>query len=149
MIEKFADYEKSQYLDKVGTFTFTITNAELTTTKKGDPMWKFECDSEAGKTTLYHAILPTTKWSFNKLIAACLNLTPEQKKTFELDYETIGRQLIGKSFDGKVDEESYETEIKIPNDDGTFSTTTETKKSYKIVSYDVAGTVASDEALPF
>lgn len=148
MIEKFADFEGS-YLDKTGVFTFTISNAELTTTKKGDPMWKFDCNSDAGKTTLYHAILPTTKWSFNKLIAACLNLTPEQKKTFELDYETIGRQLIGKSFDGTVDEELYEKEIKIPNDDGTFSTTTETKMSYKIVKYDPAGTVVPGDDLPF
>mgnify|MGYP006931957082 CR=1 FL=1 len=149
MIEKFADFEKSQYLDKEGTFTFTITNAELTATKKGDQMWKFECDSDAGKTTLYHAILPTTKWSFNKLIAACLNLTPKQKQTFELDYETIGRQLIGKSFDGTVEQDTYEKEIKVPNDDGTFSTTTETKTSYKIKKYDVAGSKVSNEPLPF
>ena len=91
MIEKFADFEKSAYLDKTGVFTFTITDAELTNTKKGDPMWKFTCDSEAGQTTLYHAILPTTKWSFNKLIAACLNLTDEQKKTF-----SSIRSLMGK-----------------------------------------------------
>lgn len=149
MIEKFADFEQIQYLDKEGVFTFTIKNAELTTTKKGDPMWKFDCESDAGKTTLYHAILPTTKWSFNKLIAACLNLTPEQKKTFELDYETIGRQLIGKSFDGKVESERYDKEIKIQNDDGTFSTATEARTSYKIVKYDVAGTQVSDEDLPF
>lgn len=149
MIEKFADYEKSQYLDKAGTFTFTITNAELTTTKKGDPMWKFECDSDAGKTTLYHAILPNTKWSFNKLISACLNLTDEQKKTFELDYETIGRQLVGKSFDGTVETDRYEKEIKIPNDDGTFTTTTEERTSYKISKYDVAGSKVSNEPLPF
>ncbi len=149
MIEKFADFEGSQYLDKVGVFTFTISNAELTTTKKGDPMWKFDCESDAGKTTLYHAILPTTKWSFNKLIAACLNLTPEQKKTFELDYEKIGHQLVGKSFDGTVESDSYEKEIKIPNDDGTFTTTTETKTSYKVSKYDPAGTVAPDDNLPF
>lgn len=149
MIEKFADFETSQYLDKEGTFTFTITNAELTATKKGDLMWKFECDSDAGKTTLYHALLPNTKWSFNKLIAACLNLTPEQKQTFELDYETIGRQLIDKSFDGTVEQDTYEKEIKVPNDDGTFSTTTETKTSYKIKKYDVAGSKVSNEPLPF
>ena len=153
MIEKFADFENSQYLDKEGVFTFTITNAELTTSSKGDPMWKFNCKSDAGMTTLYHVILPTTKWSFNKLIAACLNLTPEQKKTFELDYETIGRRLIGKTFDGTVEMELFEKEVKgtTPNEDGTFPTTTETKKSYKVVKYDPAGTVASEANmdLPF
>ena len=151
MIEKFADFEKSAYLDKTGVFTFTITDAELTNTKKGDPMWKFTCDSEAGQTTLYHAILPTTKWSFNKLIAACLNLTEDQKKTFELDYETIGRKLINTKFDGEVDEESYEKEIKSPRDDGTFDTRVETRKSYKVVKYAPAGSLVGldDDNLPF
>lgn len=136
MIEKFSDYESVGFLDKVGSFVFTVKDYELRDSKNSEfPVATFECESEAGKTTIYHSLNPKARWSYNNLIAACLNLTDEQKKTFELDYETVGQQLVGKSFIGNVEEDSYEKEVKVPNDDGTFSTVTEIKVSYKIKSY--------------
>ena len=136
MIEKFSDYEGTQYLDREGTFDFEITTYELATAKSGSPMAKFEVKSEAGTTTLYHSLNPKARWSYNNLIKICLGLnTPEKVAAFELDYETIGQQLIGKHFKGKVECEAYTKVVKVPQDDGTFLDVEEVKDSYKIKEY--------------
>ena len=62
--------------------------------------------------------------------------TPEKVANFTLDYDTIGRELIGKKFTGTVDEDSYTKEIKVPNADGTFSTQEEIKVSYKVTAFE-------------
>ena len=91
--------------------------------------------SEAGTTTLYHSLNPKARWSYNNLIKCCLKLdTPEKRAAFELDYN----QLIGKKFLGEVTLDTYEKEIKVQNEDGTFSNDTEVKETYKITSYDFA-----------
>lgn len=137
MVEKFSDYEGTQYLDREGQFVFEITDAELKESKSGTPMVVLTAKSEAGVTTLYHSLNPKARWSYNNLIKACLNLdTPEKRAKFELDYETIHNQLIGKKFLGTVECESYEKEIKVQNEDGTFSNDTELRESYKVISYD-------------
>lgn len=143
MIERFSDYEQSKYLSEEGEFEFEITDAELKQSKSGSDMWVFKCKSDAGETTIYHTLNPKARWSLNNLIRACMRLTPEVIKSFELDYETIGRELVGKTFIGTVKAENYEKEVKVQNDDGTFDTTTETKTSYKIEKY------APAEPLPF
>ena len=137
MIEKFSDYESVGFVSKVGQFDFEVKDAELKESKNGNVMVVLNCESaEAGKTTLYHSLEPKARWSYNNLIKACLNLnTPEKIRNFELDYETIHNQLIGKHFIGDVEEQTYEKENKIPNADGIFETTYETKKSYKVVRY--------------
>lgn len=134
MIEKFSDYEGG-YLSQEGTFEFEITNYELKDSSKGNTMAVFECKSEAGSTTIYHSLSTKARWSYNNLIAACLKLTPEQRREFQLDYETIGNELVGKKFMGYVEAETYNKEIKIPLDDGTFETSMEVKESFKIKSY--------------
>ena len=102
-------------------------------------MVKLEVESrQAGKSTLYHTLDPKARWSYNNLIKACLHDqldTPEKVEAFELDYETIHTELIGKHFVGHVEIESYTKEVKVPLDDGTFDTTEETVDSYKIKSY--------------
>lgn len=135
MIEKFSDYEGTQYLSKEGQFVFEITNAELADSKAGTPMVVLELKSDEGVTTVRHSLNPKARWSYNNLIRAALNLTNEQAKTFELDYETVHQQLIGKKILGDVAEDKYVKEVKKPNDDGTFTTTNEEKVSYKITSY--------------
>lgn len=136
MIEKFSDYEGGNYLDQTGEFEFEITEAELTESKNGNTMIKLGAKSEAGSTTLYHSLNPKARWSYNNLIKACLNLNTREKiEAFECDYETVHQQLIGKKFIGVVECESYQKEIKIPLDDGTFDTGYETKDSYKIKAY--------------
>jgi hypothetical protein len=136
MVEKFSDYEGTQYIDKEGTFDFEIMSYELKDSKNGTPMAVFECKSSAGTTTIYHSLNPKARWSYNKLIKICMNLDTEEKiNAFELDYETIGNQLVGKHFLGEVGCEMYDKEIKVPNDDGTFTTTTERRESYKIKDY--------------
>ncbi len=139
MVEKFSDYEGTQYLDREGDFVFEITDAELKESKSGNPMVVLSAKSEAGTTTLYHSLNPKARWSYNSLIKACLKLdTPEKRAAFELDYETIHNQLIGKKFLGHVTLDTYEKEIKVQNEDGTFSNDTEVKETYKVTSYDFA-----------
>jgi len=137
MIEKFSDYEGQQYLNEEGEFVFEITNAEVKDSKKGEPMVVLEAKSDKGVTTIYHSLNPKARWSYNRLIKACLNLdTPEKVGAFECDYETIHNQLIGKKFIGIVEAQTYIKEIKKPLDDGTFEDSTEEKTSYKVVDYD-------------
>ena len=136
MIEKFSDYEGVGFLNQEGEFEFEITDYELKDSKNGTPMAVFEAKSDVGKTTIYHSLNPKARWSYNNLIKACMKLdTKEKIQAFECDYETIGQELIGKTFIGVVECELYEKEIKVPLDDGTFETGTETKESYKIKSY--------------
>ena len=137
MIEKFSDYEGQQYLNEEGEFVFEITNAEIKDSKKGEPMVVLEAKSDKGVTTLYHSLNPKARWSYNRLIKACLNLdTPEKVGSFECDYETIHNQLIGKKFIGIVEAQTYTKEVKKPLDDGTFEDSVEEKTSYKVVDYD-------------
>lgn len=137
MVEKFADYEGG-FLDKAGEFEFEITDYELKDGPKG-PCAVLGAKSVAGITTLYHSLNPKARWSYNKLIKACLKLeTAKQIQDFECDYATIGQELIGKKFIGKVECQQYEKEIKIPNDDGTFTTDVELKDSFKVVEYKIA-----------
>ena len=131
MIEKFSDYETG-FLAETGTFEFEIINYELCEGNNG-PVAHFEAKCDAGRTTLYQSLAPKARWSYNKLIKACMNLdTPEKIRNFELDYETIGNELINKKFIGVVEKENYEKAIKIPLDDGTFQDDVEKKVSYKI-----------------
>lgn len=135
MIEKFSDYEGTQYLAEEGQFEFEVMNAELADSKKGTPMVVIELKSDKGVTKVYHSLEPKARWSYNNLIRAALNLTDAQAKTFELDYQTVHQQLIGKKLLGDVEADKYIKEVKKPNDDGTFTTTNEEKTSYKVVSY--------------
>ena len=135
MIEKFSDYEGTQYLAKEGQFVFEITDAELKDSKNGTPMVVLELKSDEGATKVYHSLEPKARWSYNNLIRAALALTPDQAKTFELDYQVVHQQLIGKKILGDVAADKYIKEVKKPNDDGTFTTTNEEKISYKVVSY--------------
>lgn len=135
MVEKFNDYEGTGFIEQEGEFEFEITSAEVKDSKSGTPMVVLEAKSEAGMTTLYHSLNEKARWSYNRLIAACLQLTAEQKKTFELDYQTIGQQLIGKKFIGVVEEDTYEKPIKRMLDDGTFVDDVEVKSSFKVKEY--------------
>lgn len=136
MKEKFSDYEGAVYLNEEGEILFTIDDYELKDSKNGNPMAVFTCKSDKGQTTIYHTITDKTKWSYNNLIKACLHLNTREKiEAFELDYETIGNELIGKQFIGVVEAETYTKEIKKPNADGTFDTVEEERTSYKIKSY--------------
>lgn len=136
MKEKFADFEGSGFISKEGEFIFEITEAELTDSKSGNPMWKLMAKSDEGQTTLYHSINPKARWSFNNLIKACLKLDTKDKiNNFMCDYETIGQELVGHKFIGVVVCESYNKEIKKLNDDGTFTNDVEVKDSYKVKEY--------------
>lgn len=136
MIEKFSDYEGTSFLNKAGEFVFEITSYELKDSSKGTPMAVFEVKSDEGTTTIYHSLNPKARWSYNNLIKACLELdTKEKIEAFECDYETVGQDLVGKRFVGKVECETYQKEVKKPLDDGTFENAIETRESYKIKSY--------------
>lgn len=136
MVEKFSDYEGGQFLDRAGEFVFEITEAELKDSNAGNAMVVFTAKSEAGTTSLYHVLTPKARWSYNNLIKACLHLNTKEKiEAFECDYETIHQELIGKTFLGTVECQSYQKEVKKPQDDGTFDTVMETRESYKVVKY--------------
>lgn len=133
MVEKFSNYEGGGFLSKEGTFVFTVDEAELTESKKGDLMWKFTMRCKEGTTNVWHSLVKRAKWSFNNLIKACLKLDTEEKiENFECDYEQIGRDLVGKQFIATVVKDTYQKETKIPLDDGTFQDGVEEKISYKI-----------------
>lgn len=128
MVEKFDDYEGTQFIDREGRFVFEIMSAEL---KEGKnyPMIVFECKSDAGTSTLYKSLSPNARWSYNRLIKACKGAN----RPTELDYETYHTELIGDKFVGVVICQTYEKQVKVPLDDGTFEERTEIKESYKIV----------------
>lgn len=132
MIEKFSDYEGMNFLAEAGTFEFTIDEAEIMESKSGNTMIKFSLKCEKGMINVYHVLTPNARWTYNRLIAAALKLTEAQKKTFELDYETVHNQLLGKTVIADVIEDTYEKEVKKPLPDGTYETGTETKVSYKV-----------------
>ena len=140
MIEKFSDYESVGFLSEAGEFEFEVKDYELKESKTtGAPMAVFNVSGKKGQTTIYHSLNPKARWSYNNLIKACLKLDTEAKiAAFECDYQTIGNQLIGKKFIGKVEEETYQKQVKIPQDDGTFEDGVEEKITYKITSYKMA-----------
>ena len=136
MIEKFSDYEGVGFLSKEGEFEFEVMDYELKDSKNGTPMAVFNVKSDEGQSTIYHSLNAKARWSYNNLIKACLKLNTKEKiEAFSCDYETIGHDLVGKKFIGTVKEETYQKQIKIPLDDGTFEDGVEEKISYKIVSY--------------
>lgn len=138
MVEKFSDYESVGFLNQEGEFVFEVTEYELKDGSNG-PMAVFGVKSDAGKTTVYHSLAPKARWAYNNLIKACLKLdTKEKIDSFECDYEVIGKELIAKKFIGIVEHEVYTKDIKITNQDGTFSDGVEEKDSYKIKSYKIA-----------
>lgn len=132
MIEKFSDYEGGNFIDQEGEFDFEIINAELTDSKSGNLMVKFDLKAAEGSTTVYHVLTPKARWTYNRLISAALALNDEQKKSFELDYETIHNQLIGKHVLATVNAETYVKEIKTPMEDGTYKTSQEERTGYKV-----------------
>lgn len=139
MIEKFSDFEGSTYLNKAGEFVFEVMEAELKDSKAGTQMVVLTVKCDEGQTTIYHSLNPKARWSYNSLIKACLKLdTAEKINKFELDYELIHNDLIGKKFVGVVEEEVYQKEVKKALDDGTFEDAVEEKTSYKIKSYKFA-----------
>ena len=136
MIEKFSDYESAGFLSKEGEFEFEVMDYELKDSKNGTPMAVFNVKSDEGQSTIYHSLNAKARWSYNNLIKACLKLhTKEKINAFSCDYETIGHDLVGKKFIGTVKEETYQKQIKVPLEDGTFEDGVEEKISYKIVSY--------------
>lgn len=136
MVEKFSNYESVGFLSKEGEFEFEITDYELKDSKNDNMMAVFNVKSDEGQSTIYHSLNPKARWSYNNLIKACLKLNTKEKiNSFSCDYETIGNELVGKKFIGVVEEQTYEKQVKIPLDDGTFQDGVEEKTSYKIVSY--------------
>ena len=100
----------------------------------------FGVESDHGKTTLYHSLNTKARWSYNNLIKCCLKLDSKEKiEAFECDYQTIGRDLVGKEFVGVVEQDVYTKQTKVMNDDGTFSDGVEEKVSYKIKQYKMIG----------
>ena len=136
MIEKFSDYEGAGFLSQEGEFEFEVMDYELKDSKSGTPMAVFNVKSDAGQSTIYHSLNAKARWSYNNLIKACLKLNTKEKiEAFSCDYETIGQDLVGKKFLGTVEEQTYQKQVKVPLDDGTFEDGVEEKISYKIVSY--------------
>lgn len=139
MKEKFSDFESVGFLSKAGEFVFTVKSYELKDSKAGTSMAVFNVESDEGASTLYFSLNLKARWNYNNFIKACLHDkldTKEKIMAFECDYETIGKDLVGKQFKGVVEAESYTKEVKVPLDDGTFDTREEIKESFKIKSYD-------------
>ena len=136
MVEKFSDYESVGFLSKEGEFEFEVMDYELKDSKNDNLMAVFNVKSDEGQSTIYHSLNPKARWSYNNLIKACLKLNTKEKiDAFSCDYETIGNELVGKKFIGTVKEETYQKQVKVPLDDGTFEDGVEEKVSYKIVEY--------------
>lgn len=136
MVEKFSDYESSQYLSTEGTFDFEVTNASLQQSSTGGTMAVFDVKCEAGVSKLYFSLSTKARWKYNNFIKACMKFdNPAKYKELQLDYETYHRNLIGKHFIGTVVTDTYEKSIKVPQPDGTFADDVEIRVSYKIDKY--------------
>ena len=136
MVEKFSDYESVGFLSKEGEFEFEVTDYELKDSKNDNMMAVFNVKSDEGRAATYQSLDPKARWSENSRIKACLKLNTKEKiNSFSCDYETIGNELVGKKFIGTVKEETYQKQVKVPLDDGTFEDGVEEKVSYKIVEY--------------
>ena len=136
MVEKFSDYESVGFLSKEGEFEFEVMGYELKDSKNDNLMAVFNVKSDEGQSTIYHSLNPKARWSYNNLIKAYLKINTKEKiDAFSCDYETIGNELVGKKFIGTVKEETYQKQVKVPLDDGTFEDGVEEKVSYKIVEY--------------
>lgn len=133
MIEKFADYEGTGFISAEGQYVFEVMEAELKDSKSGNPMVQFTVKAPEGQSTLYFSLQPKARWKYNSFIKACLKLDSISKiSNFELDYETIHNDLIGRKFIGNVKQDVYTKVTKKPLDDGTFEDVEEEKTSYKI-----------------
>lgn len=136
MKEKFSDFEGMEWLAEEGEFLFEVTDCELKDAKEG-PCAVITAKCDKGIVTIRHSLSPKARWSYNKLIKCCLNLNTREKiDAFELDYETVGNDLIGKKFMGIVECQPYKKTVKKLQEDGTFDEVLETKESYKIIEYD-------------
>ena len=133
MVEKFADYEGTGFISAEGQYVFEVMEAELKDSKSGNPMVQFTVKAPEGQSTLYFSLQPKARWKYNSFIKACLKLDNISKiNNFELDYETIHNDLIGRKFIGDVKQDVYTKVTKKPLDDGTFEDVEEEKTSYKI-----------------
>lgn len=126
MVEKFSDYEGTQYINQEGIFNFEVTDAELMQSKSGNPMVKVNVKAAEGMSTIYFPLQPKARWKYNKFIKACM-VPPT-----ELDYETFHNQLIGCHFMGEVVRDYYVSTTKVPTPDGRFVEQEVEKESYKI-----------------
>lgn len=139
MIEKFTDYEKSQWIEEEGTFRFDVTDAELKESSTGNPMVVFTVSSDKGQSVLYFSLTPAARWKYNSFIKACMKLdTREKIDSFRLDYETVHNDLIGKTFIGEVEKDFYTKVVKQPDENGLFVESVEEKVSYKIKKFSIA-----------
>ena len=77
MKEKFSDFENVSFLATEGDFVFTVKSYELKApmTEGNFPVATFEVECSEGKTIIRHSLNPKARWSYNNLIAACLNMT--------------------------------------------------------------------------
>lgn len=133
MKEKFSNFDGEDFLKSEGEFQFTIKEAIKQSNSAGDgEIVKFVCVAPEGKTDLYKSLKPEARWSYNQLIRAALQISKEDWKDFEGDYDTIHTQLIGKTFNATVVASSYTKTRKVERPDGTFETKEEEKVSYKI-----------------
>lgn len=132
MIEKFSDYEGTNYIDQEGDFTFEVTNAELTMSNSGNQMVKFTVKAPEGTSLLFFSLSPKARWKYNSFIKACLNMDNAGAARFELDYETFHNELIGKRFIGTVIHDYYTSTKKVLTPDGRFVETEVEKDTYKI-----------------
>lgn len=126
MVEKFSDYEGTQFINQEGSFLFEVMDAELKQSKTGNPMIVFNVKAQEGSSTLYFSLAPKARWKYNQFIKACMN-PPE-----ELDYETFHNQLVGCHFIGVVVHDYFTTTEKVPTPDGRFIEREVEKDSYKI-----------------
>ena len=130
MIEKFNDFE-SNFIEEEGTYKFKITDYEL---KDGNvaPMAMFTFKAEEGTMKRGVSLSDKARWRYNQLIATALKLTKEQRRTYELDYETIGQELVGKEFYGVVEYKEVPRTVRVPDEDGIIVEKTEVKSFYEI-----------------
>lgn len=130
MVEKFSDYEGTQFINQEGSFLFEVMGAELKQSKSGNPMVVFDVKAPEGSSTLYFSLSPKARWKYNQFIKACM--TPPE----ELDYETFHNELIGCHFIGNVVHDYFVTTEKVPTPDGRFVEREVEKDSYKIESFE-------------
>jgi hypothetical protein len=136
--ETFEDAFGGDFLKEEGTFQFEIVETEMKQSSTGNDMIEVLLKCDEGQTKDYFVLTEKAKWKYKGFIALAFGFTSKEALIaagFSKDLTTVHNELIGKKVWAEVKEEKYTKDVKVANDDDTFTTKKEERTSYKITKY--------------
>lgn len=138
MVESFEDAFGNEFLNEEGTFQFEIIEAVLAESANGNEMIKVTLKADQGQTIDYFVLSEKAKWKYKNFVALAFGYTSKEALIadgFSKDLMTVHNELVGKKVWGEVKAETYIKDVKVANDDDTFTTKQEERTSYKVNRY--------------